>query len=633
MDTVKLKDFLTYHFLSSPSFIKEDVVFISKTADEKNNCYSSDLMLMKKDGSVKRLTTCKKVSAFTSFGDGILFTSSREKEKGKDKNQDTDFFRIETEQGEAEKVFSLKQKVKSFQLLDENTLLVHYIDNFKTGDCGWHELEAYPFCENGGGFISRETARLALYDIKQNVFSPISPRAFKVSSYFLSEDRTKILITGAKWKDHVVFSDNVYEIDIPSKKVRAIMLKNGWQIERAVYLDSFVLAVATDMKAHGLNQNPDFYKIEDGKMVLFRRWGEAVRSSVGSDCRLGGGNTDAVYDGRYFFTTTLLHHSSICSIDKNGKIFIPPLREGSVDSFTLEDGHIASVEMRDGLLQEIYLDGECASEINMPFFAEKTISKCELLKFENDGITLYGWVIKPVGYEEGKTYPAILDIHGGPKTVYGETYFHEMQYWAAHGYFVMFTNPRGSDGRGDDFADIRGKYGTIDFSDIMAFVDAVLAKYPAIDSSRMGATGGSYGGFMSNWILGHTNRFKAIATQRSISNWMSMWGTSDIGSFFVDDECKAALLKSDFAPLLEQSPLPGIIKNGKTPTLILHSDEDYRCPVEQAYQLFAVLKEKRIPSKLILFHGENHELSRSGKPLNRIKRLEEITKWMDKYLK
>ena len=255
----------------------------------------------------------------------------------------------------------------------------------------------------------------------------------------------------------------------------------------------------------------------------------------------------------------------------------------------------------------------------------------EEIEFENDGVQLTGWVIKPYGYKEGTKYPAIFDIHGGPKTVYGTVFMHEMQYWANEGYFVYWTNPRGADGRGDEFADIRGKYGTIDYSDLMKFTDVVLEKYPDIDKERLGETGGSYGGFMSNWILGHTDRFKAIATQRSIYNWVSFWGTSDIGPYFAADQCAASI--DNLEGLFHRSPMEEILKNAKTPTLIIHSDKDYRCPVSEGYQLYSALVEKGVESKLMLFHDETHELSRSGKPLNRIKRLKEITLWMGKHLK
>ena len=131
-----------------------------------------------------------------------------------------------------------------------------------------------------------------------------------------------------------------------------------------------------------------------------------------------------------------------------------------------------------------------------------------------------------------KKYPAILDIHGGPKTAYGEIFYHEMQVWANEGYFVFFCNPIGSDGRDNVFADLRGKYGTCDYRNIMDFTDEVLRRYPAIDEKRLGVTGGSYGGFMTNWIIGHTNRFAAAVSQRSISSWLTMEYTSDIGYNF-----------------------------------------------------------------------------------------------------
>lgn len=262
----------------------------------------------------------------------------------------------------------------------------------------------------------------------------------------------------------------------------------------------------------------------------------------------------------------------------------------------------------------------------------KTLSIPEKLTFKTDNeILIEGWVMKPVGFKQGETYPAILNIHGGPKTAYGEVFFHEMQYWANEGYVVFFCNPRGSDGRGNAFADIRGKYGTIDYEDIMNFTDLVLEKYHFIDRDRLGVTGGSYGGFMTNWIIGHTHRFKAAASQRSISNWISKFGTTDIGYYFVDDQI-AATPWNNFEKLWEHSPMK-YADNVVTPTLFIHSDEDFRCWLPEGIQMFTSLKYHGVESKLCIFKGENHELSRSGKPKNRIRRLEEITKWFDKYLK
>jgi dipeptidyl aminopeptidase/acylaminoacyl peptidase len=240
-----------------------------------------------------------------------------------------------------------------------------------------------------------------------------------------------------------------------------------------------------------------------------------------------------------------------------------------------------------------------------------------------------GFVLYPKDFNPQFKYPAILDIHGGPKTVYGKVYYHEMQHWANEGYFVFFANPRGSDGKGDDFADIRGKYGTIDYNDLMNFTQLVLKKVKSIDDKRLFVTGGSYGGFMTNWIVGQTHLFRAAATQRSISNWLSFYGTSDIGFYFATDQTDGHP-NIDTEKLWNQSPMKYAL-NIKTPLLFIHSDQDYRCPIEQAMQLYTLLKEREIDSKLVWFKGETHELSRSGKPQARIKRLSEITNWFNRY--
>lgn len=204
-----------------------------------------------------------------------------------------------------------------------------------------------------------------------------------------------------------------------------------------------------------------------------------------------------------------------------------------------------------------------------------------------------------------------------------------MQVWVNLGYIVFYCNPRGGDSYGDDFADIRGQYGGIDYEDIMTFTDFVLENY-ALDENRMGVTGGSYGGFMTNWIVSHTNRYKVAATQRSISNWISFYGTSDIGYYFGPDQTDADPI-ADFDKAWEQSPLKHA-HNIKTPLLFIHSDKDYRCPIEQAMQLYTVVKKRGVDTRFIWFKNESHGLSRDGKPKSRIKRLEEITNWMNQYL-
>ncbi|MFN4190768.1 MAG: alpha/beta hydrolase family protein, partial [Pseudothermotoga sp.] len=170
-----------------------------------------------------------------------------------------------------------------------------------------------------------------------------------------------------------------------------------------------------------------------------------------------------------------------------------------------------------------------------------------------------------------------------------------------------------------------------DYEDLMNFVDESIKRFSFIDEERMGVTGGSYGGYMTNWIIGQTDRFRAAVSQRSIANWISKFGTTDIGYFFVPDQ-HLGTPWSDFEKLWWHSPMK-YANCVKTPTLFIHSDEDYRCWLAEAIQMFTSLKYHGVDSKLVIFKGENHELSRSGKPKHRLRRLKEITDWFNKYLK
>ncbi|MFZ3577376.1 S9 family peptidase [Virgibacillus sp. DJP39] len=269
---------------------------------------------------------------------------------------------------------------------------------------------------------------------------------------------------------------------------------------------------------------------------------------------------------------------------------------------------------------------------NTDFLKEVSLSEPETLTVEaDDGWEIQGWLLRPFGYEEGKKYPFILEIHGGPHAMYGQTYFHELQLLAAQGYVVLYTNPRGSHGYGQEFVNgCRSDYGGKDYTDLMSTVDYTLENYSFIDKNRLGLTGGSYGGFMTNWIVGHTNRFKAAVTQRSIANWLSFYGVSDIGFFFTEWELGENLL-DDPKKLWDYSPLK-YAENIETPLLIVHGEQDLRCPIEQGEQLFITLKSLKKDVEFVRFPGASHDLSRSGDPLMRIERLNHISRWFNNYL-
>jgi dipeptidyl aminopeptidase/acylaminoacyl peptidase len=268
---------------------------------------------------------------------------------------------------------------------------------------------------------------------------------------------------------------------------------------------------------------------------------------------------------------------------------------------------------------------------NAAFIQQRYIAEPAHLEFRGaDNDPFEGWLIKPPDFDPVKKYPLILEVHGGPHLLYGASFFFEFQCLAARGYLVLYTNPHGSIGYGYEFArSIRGDWGNKDFADIMTAVDTVL-EYGYVDEQRIGITGGSYGGFMTNWAVGHTDRFKAAVTQRSVVNMVSMFGSSDVGWLLGDDGFVGTPWEN-METLVEHSPLT-YVKNIRTPLLIIHSEGDLRCPIEQAEQLFIALKYLGREVEFLRFSGASHSLSRNGPPRLRVERLRHIIGWFERFM-
>ena len=267
-----------------------------------------------------------------------------------------------------------------------------------------------------------------------------------------------------------------------------------------------------------------------------------------------------------------------------------------------------------------------------PWLAEVDLGEVEELWFKGtDGNDLQGWILKPPGFNPAKHYPSILEIHGGPMAQYGHNFMHEFYCLAAQGYVVYYCNPRGGQGYGEEHTKaIWGNWGDRDYADLMQWVD-IVQEQPYIDTSRMGVTGGSYGGYMTLWVIGHTQRFQSAVAQRAVSNLISMWGSSDMN-------WKSQHLVGDPAPIddlqtaWDHSPAK-YLNQATTPTLIIHSEEDQRCPIEQGEQAYVTLKVHGVEAEMVRFPDEPHGLSRAGRTDRRIARLNHILRWMDKFLK
>ncbi len=312
-----------------------------------------------------------------------------------------------------------------------------------------------------------------------------------------------------------------------------------------------------------------------------------------------------------------------------------------VQSFDVgPDGGIALVAMTPTALPELFWQPRGADEplqltdANRKFLDEVTVQETHEIWFTGlDGTQLQGWYILPPEFEEGKQYPLAFNIHGGPHVMWGpsaRSMWHEWQLHAARGYVVFYMNPRGADGYGQKFlSDLHAAWGDVAFDDLMAGVDEML-KLGFVDPDRMVVTGGSYGGYMTAWVVGHTDRFKAAVTQRGVYNLVSFYGTSDV-PLLISNEYDVEPWE-DPQLLWEHSPL-AYAHRIKTPLLIIHSENDFRVPIEQGEQLFAFVRRSTdTPVKMLRYPRDGHELSRSGEPRHRVSRLTEMMGWFETYL-
>jgi dipeptidyl aminopeptidase/acylaminoacyl peptidase len=663
MEKLQLDDFTKYKFLSGIQFSPngKKCGFVLHHMDLEDNKYLSNIYILDENGKYFKLTSMDKEKSFIWKDDStIIFPSNRNKkdETREEKGEPfTNFYEINLNGGEANLLMEIPLNVTGIEILDDNTYLLTAVYDPKLSDFDnlsdagkekkleeikeskdYEILDEIPFWSNGVGFTNKKRNKLFIYRVKEKTILPITDDFTDVEFISLNSDKSLALIITNSFIDKQSTKNELNIYKIKENVFEKISPYDDFSYSSAHYVGDKILFTGTDNKNFGLNENSKFYVMDlktEKSYMIANDFDYSLGDSVGSDCKYGGSKGMRVYGDYLYFITTEGYSSFINRLDIKGNIEKLTSPNGSINGFDIKDGKIYFIGLRGLNLQEIYALQD--DETQLTYFnawvnKEKKLSVPEKLTFVNDNnIEIDGWVLKPVDFKEGKLYPGILDIHGGPKTVYGEVFFHEMQYWANEGYFVFFLNPRGSDGRGNEFADIRGKYGTIDYDDIMNFVDMVLINYPEIDKDNIGVTGGSYGGFMTNWIIGHTERFKAAASQRSISNWVSFFGTTDIGYFFADDQNNATPW-SDIDKLWFHSPLKYADKV-TTPTLFIHSEEDLRCSIPEGLQMFTSLKYHGVDSRLCMFRGENHELSRSGKPKHRIKRLEEITNWFDKYLK
>lgn len=636
MKDTKLRDILDYEFLSSLD-ISNDYRKISYTKTKgnyKENKYDSNLWIYDTETCENYQITDDKKATISAFNKDSNLVYKKES------TDEADIFYVKDGTGLGHEYFSIDKDVEMIKHLHDDLFLLKAKDKISKDEkendkenSYFKEIDKLPFYLNGLGFIKDRDSALYFYDASKDSLELIKDLKTEDNLSFvdINKDSSKILLLRGNYTDNSVMElkEDLLLLDTKSGEI-TLLIENEFSYYTARFIEDKIIFVATDMKKGGVNEDCFIYSANfEGKYEKISPddFDMAFGNSIGTDARFGSSRTFAVKDDRLYFVVTDYEKSKLLSISLDGEIR-EEIPEG-VEDFVLADDDIFYLAMGPDTLAELKKNstGKTLIENKVP----TEVHPIETFDFISNGDELTGYVLLPKDFDKNKKYPTLLSVHGGPKTEFSDVFHHEHQMFASAGYMVIYTNPHGSSGRGVKFSDIRGRYGDIDYDDLMTFTDLAIEKYPQIDTEKMGVYGGSYGGFMTNWTIGHTDRFAAACAQRSISNWTSFYGVSDIGYYFAPDQTASDMWDS-LDKMWDQSPIK-YAPNVTTPTLFIHSDEDYRCPLEQGLQMYTRIKENGTDTKMYIFHGENHELSRSGKPKGRIKRLEAIKEWFDKYLK
>lgn len=648
----------------TPSPQGGQLVYVSRKTNEARDGYCSHLRLLHLGSQKDRpFTSGEKDHSPAWSPDGSQLAFLREVD-GK-----SQVWIIASDGGEAQQISHLKHGVSSLLWSpDGHTLLVkssvdmsgdeesEHTDpiNDKPKLLQEHVVDRIRMKSDASGLWNGRRSHLfALAPIDAEAI-PVTIGHYDVGDYAWSPDGTSIAWIAQmpeEGEDHndYTLTNHVYLAKADGSDVQQLT-PEGYTFSRLAFApDGQSLALLASDRSYGNATLVKLYtlQISGGELVcLSTNWDVQLNHSIVGDMRSHLTTTGPVFsrDGSSILCLATIHGSvRIAKFARDGSSadYIRPDEREIYQFAELENGQIVAAVADTLNPGDLYIyeqpeDPEVEpiqlTRSNPQLEDEIHLSTPETFWFNSsDGLRLQGWIMKPHGMVDGVKIPTILEIHGGPHMMYGFTFMHEFQILAAQGYAVVYINPRGGLGYGQQFVDAcRGDYGGGDYRDLMESVDYALSQYEFIDESRLGVTGGSYGGFMTNWIVGHTDRFKAAVTQRSISNWLSFYGVSDIGYFFTEDQIGGNAW-DDTEKLWKHSPL-AYVGNVSTPLLILHGEQDLRCPIEQAEQLFIALKRRKQTTRLVRFPGANHELSRGGHPHLRVRRLEHIAGWFNEYL-
>jgi len=642
----------------------QHVVFCVQTVERSSEKKYSHLWLVPTDGSAppRQFTFGQHRDTHPRWspdGRSIAFLSNRANEK------QAQIYRIGLDGGEAQPITQLTGAIAGFTWSPDGA---QFVCQFRQKDQTAVDLEKdeqkkklglvdrritrLDFRAEGAGYLPQERWHIWIINAATGAATQLTQGdAFHETNPSWSPDGRSILFTSVRtdppdlnWEQ-----SELYLIPAQGGDIRPVIGHNGRKFEGAFSPDGQSIAYL------GRERYGTWYQLDclyvtavDGRETRNLSAHTDLHCGLATIIDSGSGSPPTpptwAADGRGVYTVVSQTGSqSLLYFPADGQPPTPIIDgPGLVGAFSLDAAHNRLAYLWGALDRpgQIWLREMAGGEtrllvdLNADLLAEIDLGHTEEVWFAApDGYKLHGWITYPPEFDPERPYPAILEIHGGPMGQYGRAFMHEFYFLAAHDYVVFWSNPRGGQGYGAaHLAAIANAWGTVDYDDVMAWTDYVAAQ-PYVDAARLGVTGGSYGGYMTTLIIGRTARFKAAVAQRVVSNLISFYGGSDLNGTRTESLIGATQPPWEaFEAYWQQSPMKAI-GNARTPTLVIHSEQDKRCPPEQGEQVFVALKLLGVETELILFPEEGHELSRNGRTDRRIARLNHILRWFDTYLK
>ena len=656
---LEIADLFNLQLVGEPQVSPDGTRLVAEvlTVDKESDEYRSTIWDIPLEGGEPRKLTSGQWSdtspAWSPDGKQIAFTSNRIDKKPQ-------VFVLPIDGGEAQQVTKGDAGVTDFDWAPDSDRLVFVReigpdfgkkdedgkDDKKKSDVKVITSARYKF--DGKGFLEDKVAQIFLTSVSGRDDDPtqLTEGHFNHLSPAWSPDGKQIAFVANRDKGwDKKRTNDLWVLDVESKKPRKLTDGTGTWRSPAWSPDGTKIAVGGDADVAANNVNANLYIFDaKGKKPSPQQVGAELDRTIGDSSMSGPtGATGVSYrwlpDGNAIDSLVSDRGSTVVvrfRLDgKKPRLMTAPGRH--VKAFAhLAEGDELVIAVADRTtpmeLHHVTSGGEKKlTGFNDAWLEGVAVPAPGEFWVESNGEMIQGWLIRPEGNsaKSRKHAPLILNIHGGPHAQFSAAFFHELQMYVARGYAVVFINPRGSTGRSDAFGKaVQSAWGIADMPDFMAAVDHVLS-LGGLDADRLGVTGGSYGGFSTNWLLGHTDRFKAAVTDRSICNMVSMFGTDDIALMSLDPEMGTPWENTDLYWNL--SPLK-YVGSVKTPCLIVHSENDHRCPMEQAEQWFLALRKLDVPTEFVRFPDESHGLGRNGKPKHRVERLERTLGWFERYL-